>query len=108
MSCFKAYDIRGRVPDELDESLTRDIGRAFTDMIGNRGTVVVGFDVRATSPSLAAAVTEGLLAGGCDVLDIGLGGTEEVYFHTFDREAAGGIMVTASHNPIDYNGLKIV
>lgn len=108
MSCFKAYDIRGRVPDELDERLAHDIGRAFADLVGNEGAVVVGRDIRTSSPALRAAVTEGLLAGGCDVVDIGMGGTEEVYFHTFDRGAAGGIMVTASHNPIDYNGMKLV
>ena len=108
MSCFKAYDIRGRVPDELDEALARNIGRAFADLVGNRGSVVVGLDIRTSSPSLARAVTDGLAAGGCDVIDLGVGGTEEVYFHTFDRDAAGGIMVTASHNPIDYNGMKLV
>jgi len=107
MSCFKAYDIRGRVPDELDTLLARNIGRAFAETVGP-GPVVVGMDIRTSSPALAAAVTDGLLAGGRDVVDIGVGGTEEVYFHTFDRGAAGGIMVTASHNPIDYNGMKLV
>jgi phosphomannomutase/phosphoglucomutase len=107
MSCFKAYDIRGRVPDELDEQLSRRIGRAFAELVG-RGPVVVGMDVRTSSPALARALAEGLVEGGSDVVDIGVGGTEEVYFHTFDRGAAGGIMVTASHNPIDFNGMKLV
>jgi phosphomannomutase/phosphoglucomutase len=107
LRCFKAYDVRGRVPDELNEDLARRIGRATADVLGP-GPVVLGRDVRLSSPGLQAALAEGLMAAGRDVIDIGLGGTEEVYFQTFHLGAAGGIMVTASHNPMDYNGLKLV
>lgn len=107
MEAFKAYDIRGRVPDQLNDDIAYKIGRAFAQTVGT-GSVVVGYDIRRDSPNLAHAVTEGLRDGGCDVLDIGLCGTEEVYFQTFHRDATGGIMVTASHNPIDYNGMKLV
>jgi phosphomannomutase / phosphoglucomutase len=107
LKCFKAYDIRGRLPDELNEELAYRIGRAYAQVVGH-GTVVVGYDIREASPALAAAVSKGLTEAGCDVIDIGLCGTEEVYFQTFHREVAGGIMVTASHNPMDYNGMKLV
>ena len=107
LPCFKAYDIRGRVPEELDESLARKIGRAYAGFTGAE-RVVVGHDIRTSSPALAAAVSAGLNAAGVDVLDIGLCGTEHVYFATFHLELGGGIMVTASHNPKDYNGLKLV
>ena len=107
LRCFKAYDVRGRVPDELNEDLARRIGRATADVLGP-GPVVLGRDVRLSSPALQQALAEGLNAAGRDVIDIGLCGTEEVYFQTFHLGAAGGIMVTASHNPMDYNGLKLV
>lgn len=107
LRCFKAYDVRGRVPDELNEDLARRIGQATADVLGP-GPVVLGRDVRLSSPALQAALADGLMAAGRDVIDIGLGGTEEVYFQTFHLGAAGGIMVTASHNPMDYNGLKLV
>ena len=107
MKCFKAYDIRGRMPDELNPDIAYRIGRAYAQLVG-AGTVVVGYDVRLDSPALADAVSRGLNEGGCDVIDIGLCGTEEVYFQTAHRGVAGGIMVTASHNPIDYNGMKLV
>ena len=107
MKCFKAYDIRGRMPDELNPDIAYRIGRACAGVVGS-GAVVVGYDVRLDSPALAAAVSRGLNDGGCDVIDIGLCGTEEVYFQTAHRGVAGGIMVTASHNPIDYNGMKLV
>lgn len=107
LRCFKAYDVRGRVPDELNEDLARRIGHATADVLGP-GPVVLGRDVRLSSPSLQSALAEGLMAAGRDVIDIGLCGTEEVYFQTFHLGAAGGIMVTASHNPMDYNGLKLV
>lgn len=107
MKCFKAYDIRGRVPEELNADVAWRIGRAFADAVG-AGAVVVGYDIRLDSPVLAQALTRGLNEGGRDVIDIGLCGTEEVYFQTAHRHAAGGIMVTASHNPIDYNGMKLV
>lgn len=107
MKCFKAYDIRGRVPDELNEDIAYRLGRAFARTVGE-GAVVVGFDIRRDSLGLAEAIVQGLTDEGRDVVDIGLCGTEEVYFQTFHREVAGGIMVTASHNPIDYNGMKLV
>ncbi len=107
LACFKAYDVRGRVPEELDEGLARKIGRAFVDVTGAR-EVVLGRDIRLSSPSLATAVAAGLNESGADVLDIGVCGTEEVYFSTAHSGAGGGIMVTASHNPPDYNGMKFV
>jgi phosphomannomutase/phosphoglucomutase len=107
LACFKAYDIRGRVPDELNEDIAWRIGRAFAAELKPR-SVIVGRDVRLESPSLVAALTKGLNDGGADVIDIGLCGTEEVYFQTFHRQVDGGIMVTASHNPKGYNGMKLV
>ncbi|MEX1829918.1 phosphomannomutase [Luteibacter sp. CQ10] len=107
MKCFKAYDIRGRVPDELNEDIAYRLGRAFARTVGE-GAVVVGFDIRRDSPAFADAIVRGLNDEGRDAIDIGLCGTEEVYFQTFHRGVAGGIMVTASHNPIDYNGMKLV
>ena len=107
MKCFKAYDIRGRVPDELNEDIAYRLGRAFARTVG-KGDVVVGYDIRRDSSSFAQAIARGLNDDGRDVIDIGLSGTEEVYFQTFHRGVAGGIMVTASHNPIDYNGMKLV
>jgi phosphomannomutase/phosphoglucomutase len=107
LSCFKAYDIRGSVPDELNDDIAYRLGRAFADEFSPR-SVIVGRDIRQESPSLAAALARGLNDGGADVVDIGLCGTEEVYFQTFHRQADGGIMVTASHNPKGFNGMKLV
>ena len=107
ITCFKAYDVRGRVPDELDEDVCERIGRAYAQFLGAR-EVVVGRDIRESSERLATALCRGLNAAGANVSDIGLGGTEEVYFATSHLGADGGIMVTASHNPRDYNGLKFV
>src|SRR5665213_84282 len=107
LSAFKAYDIRGRIPTELNESLAYDIGRAYAAFVRPRN-VAVGRDIRLTSSDLANALKRGLMDGGCDVSDIGLCGTEGVYFATFAYELDGGIMVTASHNPADYNGMKLV
>jgi phosphomannomutase len=107
LDCFKAYDVRGRIPDEINESLAYDIGRAYAAFVKPR-QVAVGYDIRLSSPSLAAALKRGLMAAGTDVLDIGLWGTEGAYFATFARKLDGGIMVTASHNPPDYNGMKFV
>jgi phosphomannomutase len=107
ISCFKAYDIRGRVPAELNEEVAYRIGRAFAAYLQPR-TVVVGQDVRPTSVPLAQALMRGLTESGVEVLDIGLCGTEEVYFATAFAKAGGGIMVTASHNPADWNGMKLV
>ncbi len=108
LPAFKAYDIRGRVPDELNEDMARRIGAALAVQLENPGPVVVGHDVRLTSPGLSDAVAAGLRGAGREVIDIGLCGTEEVYFQTDHRGAAGGVMVTASHNPMDYNGMKLV
>ena len=107
LKCFKAYDIRGRVPDELNEDIAYRIGRAYVEILKPRD-VVVGQDVRLDSPTLAAALTRGINDAGAAVIDIGLCGTEEVYFQTAHRRVGGGIMVTASHNPMDYNGMKLV
>jgi phosphomannomutase len=107
LSCFKAYDLRGRVPDQLNEALARDIGRAYAAYI-QPGTAVVGHDIRLSSKALVAALSEGLMDGGVDVSDIGQCGTEEIYFATDHLGVGGGIMVTASHNPEDYNGMKFV
>ena len=107
LTCFKAYDIRGRMPDELNETIAYRIGRAYGEYL-KPTTVVIGGDVRLTSESLKHAATEGLRDAGVNVLDLGLAGTEEVYFATFHLGVDGGIEVTASHNPMDYNGLKLV
>lgn len=107
LTCFKAYDIRGRLGEELDEAIARRIGRAFVEGLGAR-RVVLGRDCRASSQALAQACAEGLVAGGAQVLDLGLCGTEEMYFAVTHFGADGGIEVTASHNPMDYNGMKLV
>lgn len=107
LTCFKAYDVRGRIPDDLDADLVRLIGRAYARFLEPR-RVVIGRDIRLSSAEMAAALAEGITAGGADVYDIGLCGTEEVYFATFHERMDGGIMITASHNPPDYNGLKFV
>ncbi|EMF62530.1 phosphomannomutase/phosphoglucomutase [Stenotrophomonas maltophilia] len=107
LPAFKAYDIRGRVPEELNEDLARRIGVALAAQLA-LGPVVLGHDVRLTSPALQDALAAGLRGTGREVIDIGLCGTEEVYFQTDHLGAAGGVMVTASHNPMDYNGMKLV
>ena len=104
---FKAYDIRGRVPDELNEEVAYRVGRAYVDIIGTK-KVAVGRDIRLSSESLAKALMKGLTDGGCNVVDIGLCGTEQIYFATAHLKLDGGIMITASHNPKDYNGIKLV
>jgi phosphomannomutase len=107
LSCFKAYDIRGRLGIDLDEDIAYRIARAFAQALGAK-TVVVGHDVRLSSGGLAKSVVRGLIDQGCHVLNIGLSGTEEMYFATSHFAADGGICVTASHNPMDYNGMKMV
>ncbi|MGD9818843.1 MAG: phosphomannomutase [Desulfomonilaceae bacterium] len=104
---FKAYDIRGRIPDELNEDIAYRIGRAYATLL-NAKKVCVGRDVRLSSKSISEALSAGLNFHGCDVVDIGLCPTEEVYFATSHLKLDGGIMVTASHNPMDYNGMKLV
>ncbi|WP_163372551.1 phosphomannomutase CpsG [Endozoicomonas acroporae] len=107
LPCFKAYDIRGRLPDELNEDIAYRIGRAYGEHLKPKD-VVVGGDSRLTSEALKHSLSEGLRDAGVNVLDIGLSGTEEIYFATFHLGVDGGVQVTASHNPIDYNGMKLV
>lgn len=107
INCFKAYDVRGRVPEDLDEAIAYRIGRAYAEFLKPK-TVAVGRDVRLTSDAIAGELIRGLTESGVDVVDIGIGGTEMVYFATFNYGLSGGIMVTASHNPPNYNGMKIV
>ncbi|MDH2917868.1 MAG: phosphomannomutase CpsG [Sideroxydans sp.] len=107
MSCFKAYDIRGKLGEELNTDIAYCIGRAYAQHL-NAKRVVVGGDVRLTSEELKSALANGLMDGGADVIDIGMVGTEEIYFAAFHLDVDGGIEVTASHNPMDYNGMKLV
>lgn len=107
LPCFKAYDIRGRIPDELNEDIAYRVGRAYAEVVG-ANTVVVGHDIRLTSESLCDALAKGLTDSGVDVIHIGQCGTEEIYFATSYLNVGGGICVTASHNPMDYNGMKFV
>jgi phosphomannomutase len=107
LGCFKAYDVRGRIPDQLNEDIARRIGRAFARVIEPK-SVVVGHDIRLTSEQIKAALSDGLRDEGVDVFDIGQCGTEEIYFATSHADMDGGIAVTASHNPKDYNGMKFV
>ncbi len=107
LACFKAYDVRGRVPQELDEALVYRIGRAYAAFL-SPSRVAVGRDVRLSSPRLADALVAGLNDSGVEVRDLGLCGTEQVYFYTSHLQLDGGIMITASHNPPDYNGMKFV
>ena len=105
LSCFKAYDIRGQLGKELDEGIAYRIGRAYAEFLKPKN-VVLGGDIRLTSESLKAALSDGIRDAGSDVIDIGMVGTEQVYFATSHLQAGGGIEVTASHNPIDFNGMK--
>lgn len=107
LTCFKAYDIRGRLPDELNIDIAYRIGRAYAHFLKPQ-TVVVGHDIRLSSAELTDALTDGLRDSGVDVIHIGQIGTEEIYFATFHLGVDGGICVTASHNPKDYNGMKLV
>jgi phosphomannomutase len=107
LTCFKAYDIRGKLGEELNTDIAYRIGRAYAQHL-NAKRVVVGGDVRLTSAELKAALANGLMDGGADVIDIGMVGTEEIYFAAFHLDVDGGIEVTASHNPMDYNGMKLV
>jgi len=105
--CFKAYDIRGRIPDQLNEDVAFRIGKAYAAWLAPK-TVVVGYDIRLSSRQLCDALTAGLVDSGVDVVNIGQCGTEEIYFATSHLQVDGGIVVTASHNPKDYNGMKLV
>ena len=107
ISCFKPYDVRGRIPDQLNEEIAYRIGRAYAAWLEPKN-VVVGYDIRLTSASLCNSLSKGLLDAGVDVINIGQCGTEEIYFATSYLKTSGGIVVTASHNPNDYNGMKLV
>ena len=107
IDCFKAYDIRGRIPDQLNADVAYRIGNATAEFLDAK-KLVLGRDIRLSSEKLSNAVAKGIRDAGTEILDIQLCGTEMVYFATSHLEADGGIMVTASHNPADYNGLKIV
>jgi len=107
LTCFKAYDIRGEIGVNIDEGIAYLIGRAVAQHFGAQ-YVVIGFDARETSPAFAAAAARGAMDAGANVLDIGMAGTEEMYWAVTEFGACAGIEVTASHNPINYNGMKIV
>lgn len=107
ITCFKAYDIRGELGVTLDTDIAYRVGRALAQYLDAK-SIVIGCDIRQSSEEIKAATIEGILDAGCDVIDLGMTGTEEVYFYTSHYNADGGIEVTASHNPINYNGLKLV
>lgn len=106
-AAFKAYDIRGKYPDEVNEEMAYRIGRVYVDLFKSK-KVVVGHDIRLSGPKLQDSLINGLTQMGCDVIDIGQCGTEMIYFATYFLKLDGGIMITASHNPKDYNGMKLV
>lgn len=107
LTCFKAYDIRGKLGIELNEEIAYKIGRAYGQIYQPK-KIVVGCDIRLSSEDLKQAIIKGLNDAGVDVLDLGMTGTEEVYFGAFHLDVQGGIEITASHNPMDYNGMKLV
>jgi phosphomannomutase len=107
LTCFKAYDIRGKLGTELNEEIAYKIGRAYGQIYQPK-KMVVGCDIRLSSEDLKQATIKGLNDAGVDVLDLGMTGTEEVYFGAFHLDVQGGIEITASHNPMDYNGMKLV
>ncbi len=107
LTCFKSYDIRGRLGDELNSDIAYNIGRAFGQYLKAQ-TVVVGGDIRLSSDELKTSLAKGLQDAGVNVIDLGVTGTEEIYFAAFHLDVDGAIEVTASHNPIDYNGMKLV
>jgi phosphomannomutase len=106
-SIFKAYDIRGKVGSELTAEVARNVGRAFADWLPTKGTIAVGRDMRPDSAELASALIEGLTSQGLDVIDIGQVTSDMIYFAVGSQNLAGGAMVTASHNPGEYNGIKL-
>ena len=107
LTCFKAYDIRGQLGVELNEDIAYRIGRAYAQFLDAK-QVVIGGDIRLSTESLKQALARGLMDSGVDVLDLGMTGTEEIYFASFHLDVDGGIEVTASHNPINFNGMKLV
>ena len=107
-SIFKAYDIRGTYPEQLDEGVARDIGRAFVAHLGLSGSrVVVARDMRLSGEDLREAFIGGVTEAGADVLDLGMVSTDALYFAVGHLEEPGGAMITASHNPKNYNGFKL-
>ncbi|WP_111885518.1 phosphomannomutase CpsG [Acinetobacter sp. CFCC 11171] len=107
LTCFKAYDIRGKLGTELNEDIAYKVGRAYGQIYQPK-TIVVGCDIRLSSEGLKQATMRGLNDAGVNVLDLGMTGTEEIYFGAFHLDVQGGIEITASHNPMDYNGMKLV
>ena len=107
VKCFKSYDIRGEIGVSIDEDISYRVGRAVAQHFEAK-TIVLGYDARKTSPLFAAAVSKGVRDAGSNVINIGLAGTEEMYWAVTEFDACAGIEVTASHNPINYNGMKIV
>jgi len=107
LSCFNAYDIRGQLGAELNEDIAYRIGRAYAQYLNSK-RIVIGGDMRLSTEGLKQAMAKGLQDAGCDVIDLGITGTEEVYFAAFHLDVDGGIEVTGSHNPIDFNGMKLV
>ncbi len=107
LNCFKAYDIRGKVPDELNNDMAYRIGQAFAQQFSPE-KIAVGHDIRLSGPELSASLAQGFIDAGVDVIDLGQCGTEEIYFASFHLDVDGGIIITASHNPAQYNGMKFV
>ncbi len=107
MKAFKAYDIRGEYPRDINEDLAYELGLAFVAQYSAK-KMIIGRDIRESSPQLFERLVAGILDAGCDVVSLGICGTEEVYFNTVYQAADGGIMITASHNPKDHNGFKLV
>jgi len=107
LTCFKAYDIRGEIDININEAIAYRVGRSVAQHFNSK-SIVVGFDARDTSPAFAKAVGQGIMDAGSNLIDIGLAGTEEMYWAVSNFSASAGIVVTASHNPINYNGMKIV
>jgi len=107
LTCFKAYDIRGEIDININEAIAYRVGRSVAQHFNSK-SIVVGFDARETSPAFAKAFGQGIMDAGSNLIDIGLAGTEEMYWAVSNFSASAGIVVTASHNPINYNGMKIV
>ncbi len=108
LPAFKAYDVRGIVPTEINPDLAYRIGRALADQLPEAKTVCIGYDIRLSGPDLYRALAKGLNEAGVDVVHLGMVGTEMVYFATAFYGYDGGVMITASHNPPEYNGMKFV
>ena len=107
LTCFKAYDVRGKLGEEINEEIAYLIGRSFAQ-IQQAKSIAVGGDIRLTSEELKQALAKGIMEAGADVIDLGVTGTEEIYFASMFLDVDGGVEITASHNPIDYNGMKFI